>query len=173
MVLQIIVIKFSCILNTMSRNTFPDPQPDSASCIEMLVLHFSNNPDLCGHVGKLLSRPTSSLFPSASASSCSSRPSWPVSLYRLQSGIVWWYKEPASPFSETVLTVTSDQYCVRGEVQVYTSAVLAAFITSTRPRPCFLAPAPVAASWSPTWLLPGTCRCPAWLAVVGWCRCRR
>ena len=31
MVLQIIFIKFSCILKTMSRNTFPDPQPDSAS----------------------------------------------------------------------------------------------------------------------------------------------
>ena len=31
MVLQIIIIKFSYILKTMSRNTFPDPQPDSAS----------------------------------------------------------------------------------------------------------------------------------------------
>ena len=53
-----------------------------------------------------MSRPTSSLFPSASASSCSSRPSWRVSLYRPQSGMVRWYKEPASPFSETVLIVT-------------------------------------------------------------------
>ena len=31
MVLEIIIIKFSCILITMSRNTFPEPQPDSAS----------------------------------------------------------------------------------------------------------------------------------------------
>ena len=93
------------------------------------------------------------------ASFYSSRPSWRVSLFRPQSGIVRWYKEPAAPFSETVLIVTSDQYCVRVEVQVYTSTVLAALITSTRPRPCFHAPAPVpapiAASWSPSGLLPG------------------
>ena len=31
MVLEIIIIKFSCILKMMSRNTFPEPQPDSAS----------------------------------------------------------------------------------------------------------------------------------------------
>ena len=31
MVLQIIISKFSCILKMMSRNTFPEPQPDSAS----------------------------------------------------------------------------------------------------------------------------------------------
>ena len=31
MVLEIIIIKFSCILKIMSRNTFPEPQPDSAS----------------------------------------------------------------------------------------------------------------------------------------------
>ena len=31
MVLEIIIIKFSCILKVMSRNTFPEPQPDSAS----------------------------------------------------------------------------------------------------------------------------------------------
>ena len=31
MVLEIIIIKFSCILQIMSRNTFPEPQPDSAS----------------------------------------------------------------------------------------------------------------------------------------------
>ena len=33
MVLELIVIKFSCILKTMSRNTFPEPQPDSAPYI--------------------------------------------------------------------------------------------------------------------------------------------
>ena len=33
MVLEIIIIKFSCILKMMSRNTFPEPQPDSASYI--------------------------------------------------------------------------------------------------------------------------------------------
>ena len=31
MVLEIIIIEFSCILIMMSRNTFPEPQPDSAS----------------------------------------------------------------------------------------------------------------------------------------------
>ena len=31
MLLEIIIIKFSCILKMMSRNTFPEPQPDSAS----------------------------------------------------------------------------------------------------------------------------------------------
>ena len=31
MVLEIIIIKFCCILKIMSRNTFPEPQPDSAS----------------------------------------------------------------------------------------------------------------------------------------------
>ena len=31
MVLEIIIFKFSCILKIMSRNTFPEPQPDSAS----------------------------------------------------------------------------------------------------------------------------------------------
>ena len=31
MVLEIIIIKFSCIFKMMSRNTFPEPQPDSAS----------------------------------------------------------------------------------------------------------------------------------------------
>ena len=31
MVLEIIIIKFSCILKTMFRNTIPEPQPDSAS----------------------------------------------------------------------------------------------------------------------------------------------
>ena len=31
MVLEIIIIKFSSILKIMSRNTFPEPQPDSAS----------------------------------------------------------------------------------------------------------------------------------------------
>ena len=31
MVLEIIIIKFSCIFKTMSRNTIPEPQPDSAS----------------------------------------------------------------------------------------------------------------------------------------------
>ena len=31
MVLQIIIIKSCCILKTMSRNSFPGPQPDSAS----------------------------------------------------------------------------------------------------------------------------------------------
>ena len=30
-VLEIIIDKFSCMLNMMSRNTFPEPQPDSAS----------------------------------------------------------------------------------------------------------------------------------------------
>ena len=33
MVLEIIIIKFSCILQMMSRNTFPEPQPDSASYV--------------------------------------------------------------------------------------------------------------------------------------------
>ena len=31
MVLEIIISKFSCILKMMSKNTFPEPQPDSAS----------------------------------------------------------------------------------------------------------------------------------------------
>ena len=31
MVLEMIIIKFSCILKTMFRNTIPEPQPDSAS----------------------------------------------------------------------------------------------------------------------------------------------
>ena len=31
MVLEIIIIKFSCISKMMSRNTFHEPQPDSAS----------------------------------------------------------------------------------------------------------------------------------------------
>ena len=31
MVLEIIIIKFSGILEIMARNTFPEPQPDSAS----------------------------------------------------------------------------------------------------------------------------------------------
>ena len=31
MVLEIIISKFSCILKIMSRNTFPNPQPYSAS----------------------------------------------------------------------------------------------------------------------------------------------
>ena len=30
MVLEIIIMKFSCILKKMSRNTFPEPQPDSS-----------------------------------------------------------------------------------------------------------------------------------------------
>ena len=34
MVLEIIIIKFSCILKMMSRNTFPEPQPDSASYVD-------------------------------------------------------------------------------------------------------------------------------------------
>ena len=33
MVLEITIIKFSCILKTMSRNTIPEPQPDSASYV--------------------------------------------------------------------------------------------------------------------------------------------
>ena len=33
MVLEINIIKLSCILKTMSRNTIPEPQPDSASYI--------------------------------------------------------------------------------------------------------------------------------------------
>ena len=37
MVLEIIIIKFSCILKMMSKNTFPEPQPDSAS----YVVHFT------------------------------------------------------------------------------------------------------------------------------------
>ena len=31
MELEIIIIKFSCIIKRISRNTFPEPQPDSAS----------------------------------------------------------------------------------------------------------------------------------------------
>ena len=31
MVLEIIITKFSCVLKIMSRNNFPEPQPDSAS----------------------------------------------------------------------------------------------------------------------------------------------
>ena len=31
MVLKIIISKYSCILKIISRNTFPEPQPDSAS----------------------------------------------------------------------------------------------------------------------------------------------
>ena len=36
MVLEIIDIKLSCILKIMSRNTFPEPQPDSASYPEAI-----------------------------------------------------------------------------------------------------------------------------------------
>ena len=34
MVLEIIISKFTCIFKTMSRNNFPEPQPDSASSRE-------------------------------------------------------------------------------------------------------------------------------------------
>ena len=37
MVLEIIIIKFSCILKMMSRNTFPEPQPDSASYVASIA----------------------------------------------------------------------------------------------------------------------------------------
>ena len=37
MVLEIIIIKFSFILKTMSRNTIPEPQPDSASYALLVV----------------------------------------------------------------------------------------------------------------------------------------
>ena len=42
MVLEIIIIKFSCILKIMSRNTFPKPQPDSASyaCLKYKTHNF-------------------------------------------------------------------------------------------------------------------------------------
>ena len=33
MVLEIMIFKFSCILKIMSRNTFTEPQPDSASYV--------------------------------------------------------------------------------------------------------------------------------------------
>ena len=36
-VLEIIVSKYSCILKRMSRNTFPEPQPDSASYATLVV----------------------------------------------------------------------------------------------------------------------------------------
>ena len=36
-VLEIIIIKFSCILKTMSRNTFPEPQPDSDSNVPVIT----------------------------------------------------------------------------------------------------------------------------------------
>ena len=49
MVLEIIISKFSCILKMMSRNTFPAPQPDSASYPDCLVyLNCSNCPDHLG-----------------------------------------------------------------------------------------------------------------------------
>ena len=47
------------------------------------------------------------------------------------SGMVPWYKRPVSPFSETGLIVTSDQYCIGGEVQVHMLTVLAVITTST------------------------------------------
>ena len=41
MVLEIIIIKFSCILKRISRNTFPEPQPDSVSySVYLFVLAF-------------------------------------------------------------------------------------------------------------------------------------
>ena len=39
MVLKIIISKFSCISKIISRNTFPEPQPDSASNTVCVVLH--------------------------------------------------------------------------------------------------------------------------------------
>ena len=44
MVLEIIINKFSCILKMMSRNTFPEPQADSASywrCTRVLYYRLS------------------------------------------------------------------------------------------------------------------------------------
>ena len=41
MVLEIIIYKYSCILKTMFRNTFPEPQPDSASCFRDIVMTLS------------------------------------------------------------------------------------------------------------------------------------
>ena len=38
MVLEIIIVTFSCILIIMSRNTFPEPQPDNASYTPSIVL---------------------------------------------------------------------------------------------------------------------------------------
>ena len=49
MVLEIIIIKFSCILKMMSRNTFPEPQPDSASYVGALFNAFSKCLSICFH----------------------------------------------------------------------------------------------------------------------------
>ena len=35
MVLEMIIIKFICTLKMMSRNTFHEPQPDSASYLDL------------------------------------------------------------------------------------------------------------------------------------------
>ena len=40
MVLEIITIKFSGILKIMSRNTFPEPQPDSASYLLIICISY-------------------------------------------------------------------------------------------------------------------------------------
>ena len=40
MVLEIIIIKFSCIWKMMSRNTFPEPQPDSDSYVAYTMLNI-------------------------------------------------------------------------------------------------------------------------------------
>ena len=40
MILKTIIIKFSHILKTMSRNTFPEPKPDSASYVKGEILIF-------------------------------------------------------------------------------------------------------------------------------------
>ena len=56
MVLEIIIIKFSCILIMMSRNAFPEPQRDSASYISQMVLVCLSNAR-CPAVSGLLPAP--------------------------------------------------------------------------------------------------------------------
>ena len=47
MQLEIIISKFSCILKTMSRNNFPEPQPDSASFKTWLFVEQSLVHQVC------------------------------------------------------------------------------------------------------------------------------
>ena len=44
MVLEIIILKFSCFWKIMSRNTFPEPQPDSAAfwCVFLTKMKADN-----------------------------------------------------------------------------------------------------------------------------------
>ena len=54
MVLEIIIIKFSCILKMMSRNTFPEPQPDSASYQDWRYESLDSSLNIMTQVSKVL-----------------------------------------------------------------------------------------------------------------------